>query len=52
MFTAEVYSNAFPSIGKRKPKVVYPRIDLEQYYSTKSVKGKGRADPGVDMIAS
>ena len=51
-FTASVYTNSFPSLSKRTPKVVYPCIDIEQYSPSKALKGKGKADPGVDAISS
>jgi len=54
-FTSKVYAKAFPSLVKRKPKVVYPCIDVAAYQTDK--KGKGKAiiqdqDQGVDLISS
>lgn len=54
-FTSRVYARAFPSLAKRKPKVVYPCIDVSSY-QTIDRKGKGKAraegDEDVQLIAS
>lgn len=48
-FTSKVYAKAFPSLAKRKPRVVYPCIDIAAY-QTDQKKGKGKAQPEDDDI--
>jgi alpha-1,3/alpha-1,6-mannosyltransferase len=54
-FTSRVYARSFPSLAKRKPKVVYPCIDVSAY-KVVDRKGKGKQatdiDEGVSLIAS
>jgi alpha-1,3/alpha-1,6-mannosyltransferase len=54
-FTSRVYAKAFKSLWKRKPRVVYPCIDLAAYQPDKLRKGKGKQaseDDSVSLIAS
>lgn len=57
LFTSRVYARAFPSLAKRKPKVVYPCVDVSAYQDPSSGvtdKGKGKevVDDGVALITS
>lgn len=49
LFTSKVYSKAFPSLAKRRPKVVYPCIDVNLYQASKGKKQNGE---GVELIQS
>jgi alpha-1,3/alpha-1,6-mannosyltransferase len=52
-FTSKVYAKAFPSLAKRKPKVVYPCIDAAAYQAgNKKGKGKAQADDEATNIIS
>lgn len=49
LFSAKVYANAFPSLAKRPPKVVYPCIDMKQYQVR---AGEADSGKGVAVIKS
>lgn len=54
-FTSRVYARSFPSLAKRKPKVVYPCIDVSAYQAIDRKgkgKDKGKVDEGVTLIES